>query len=255
MSGRFDVTGRTALVTGAGSGLGQGFAKALANAGAHVVLAARRVDKLEETAAGIRAGGGEATTIALDVTSAQSVDDCFHELDERKLLADIIVNNAGISGETFLLRSSESDWDAVLDTNLKGVMLVAQAGVQRLAAASKGGSVINIASVIAFRAVKTLGAYGAAKSAVVHLTATMAVEWARYGVRVNAIAPGYFVTDMNRDALSSEMGERLCAITPLARFGEIDELDGALLLLASDAGSYITGTTIAVDGGLRHGGF
>ncbi|MEO0996912.1 MAG: SDR family NAD(P)-dependent oxidoreductase [Pseudomonadota bacterium] len=250
MHSDFDMSGRVALVTGASSGLGAHFARVLAGAGAHVVLAARRQDRLEETAEAVRGAGGTADTVALDVTASQSVDDCFHELDRRSLAVDVVINNAGVSREQFLAEMTEATWDAVLDTNLKGVFLVAQAAAQRLIQAGKPGAVVNIASVLGFQVAKTLGAYTAAKAGVVQLTKQMAVEWARYGIRVNAIAPGYFSTEINAEFLESETGQRLTAAIPQRRIGEHGALSGPLLLLASEAGRYMTGSTITVDGGL-----
>ncbi|MEQ8204923.1 MAG: glucose 1-dehydrogenase [Woeseia sp.] len=246
---RFRLDGKTALITGAGSGLGRQFAMTLASAGAKVVLAARRAEKLEETRSLVAKTGGEALCVSLDVTDGESVRQCFAELDGAGQVVDILVNNAGISRTGFLAELSEADWDAVVDTNLKGVFLVAQATVRRMLERGHGGSIINIASILGFRVSKTLGSYVAAKSGVVNLTKTMALEWARYGIRVNSIAPGYFETEINTGFLSSPSGQAMLEQVPLRRSGALSELDGPLLLLASDAGSYMTGSTITVDGG------
>ncbi len=244
----FSLDGRTALVTGASSGLGVVFAKALAANGARVILAARRVDRLEALAAEI--GADKSLCVAMDVQSGQSVDDAFHAMDRAEWSPDIVINNAGISRESFLTQTPEAEWDAVLDTNLRGVFLVAQAAAQRMMAAGKGGSMVNIASILGLAPSKSLGAYGAAKAAVLALTKTQALELARFGIRVNAIAPGYFPTEINDGFLDSDAGKALAQMIPQRRVGSPDELIAPMLLLASDAGSYMTGSHIVVDGGL-----
>lgn len=246
----FELRGKLALVTGAGTGIGQQAALTLAAAGATVIVAARRLDKLEETVEKIRAAGGDAAAIALDVTNAQSISDCFARCKEEHGVLDILVNNAGIARQSYIAEHSEADWDDVLDTNLKGVMLVGQAAARDMIAAGKGGAIINVASVLGFGVAKTLAAYGAAKAGVVSLTKTMALEWARFGIRVNAIAPGYFLTDINRRQLADPAAkEYLSARIPLKRIGNLPELAGPVLLLASNAGSYMTGSTLTIDGG------
>jgi NAD(P)-dependent dehydrogenase (short-subunit alcohol dehydrogenase family) len=237
---RFNLDGRVALVTGAGSGLGRQFAETLAEAGATIVVAARRRKKLEETAQSIADKGGKAICVDLDVTDSASVRNCFAEAESSVGIAD---------REGFLADLSEEDWDAVIDTNLKGVFLVAQAAARALIRAEKPGSIINIASVLGFRVAKMLSSYIAAKSGVVNLTKTMALEWARYGIRVNAIAPGYFLTDINEHFFKTGAAKKMLVQIPMRRIGELEELSGPLLLLASDAGSFMTGSTIEVDGG------
>lgn len=246
----FDLSGKIALVTGAGTGIGQQMAITLAEAGARVVVAARRVEKLAETVARIEKAGGEAFAVAVDVTDANSIAECFKQAEAKYGVADIVVNNAGIAHQSYLAEHTEGDWDAVLDTDLKGVFLVGQAAARSMMKAGKGGSIINIASVLGFGVAKTLAAYGAAKAGVISLTKTMALEWARFGIRVNAIAPGYFMTDINRDQLQDPKArEYLSARIPLKRIGELPELAGPTLLLASEAGSFMTGSVITVDGG------
>lgn len=245
----FRLDNKVALITGAGSGLGKQFALTLAEAGAVVVLAARRREKLEETAETIRRAGGTAMCCDLDVTDSVSIAACFEEIQTTVGAADIVVNNAGIARQAYLLDITEEDWDAVLDTNLKGVFLVAQAGARAMVAAEKSGSIINISSVLGVRVSKALASYIAAKSAVAHLTQAMALEWSRYNIRVNAIAPGYFVTEMNQAEFDQGAGEIVKKRVPLGRVGDLFEISGPLLLLASDAGSYMTGSLIAVDGG------
>jgi NAD(P)-dependent dehydrogenase (short-subunit alcohol dehydrogenase family) len=245
----FALDKKVALITGAGTGLGRQFARTLAEAGASVVLAARRREKLEETASIIRDAGGSALCVALDVTDANSIRDCFGEILVETGAPDIVVNNAGIGRQSFLTDTSEEEWDAVLDTNLKGVFMIAQAAVRAMIAAKKPGSIINIASILGIRVSKTLAAYSAAKCGVIQLTKTMALEWADYGIRVNAIAPGYFITEINEEAFAQGAGELVKKRVPMRRVGELHELTGPVLLLASDAGSYMTGSTITVDGG------
>ena len=246
----FDLTGKTALITGASGGLGESFARALAGAGARVVLAARRLEKLEALAEEIKSNDGEALAVAMDVTDPKSVESAFAAVqDEFGAPADIIVNNSGISRDDWFHKMTEDDWRAVMDCNLDGVWRVAKAGTKALMEAGKPGSIINIASITARRPQHTIAAYAASKAAVEHFTRVMALELARYGIRSNAIAPGYFKTDINDEFLESEQGEKMRKRVPMRRFGDYKELAGALLLLASDAGSYMTGTTIVVDGG------
>ena len=246
----FSLSNRTALVTGASSGLGRHFASVLAEAGAHVVLAARRVDRLELLAQEIEAKGGKALPVAMDVTSEESVTGAFAEIaDAMGRPCDILVNNSGLSREAWFTDMSEEDWSTVMDTNLTGVWRVAKHAVNAMKAAKTGGSVINIASITGLRPAHTLAAYATSKAAVDHLTRIMALETARFGIRVNAIAPGYFKTEINDAFLESEEGQKMVKRVTMRRFGEHDELTGPLLLLASNAGSYMTGTTLVVDGG------
>lgn len=246
----FKLDGKVALITGAGSGLGRQFAETLSDAGASVVLAARRREKLEETAELVRNKGGNAICLELDVTNSLSVTNCVRETASEFGTPDILVNNAGIAKQAFLTDISEDDWDAVLDTNLKGVFMVAQAVAKSMINADKHGSIINIASVLGLRVSKALGSYIAAKSAVVQLTKAMAIEWSRYNIRVNALAPGYFITEINQEQFADGSAEDfLMRRVPMSRVGDLREIAGPLLLLASDAGSYMTGSIIAVDGG------
>lgn len=246
---RFRVDGKVALVTGAGSGLGRQFAVSLAEAGASVALAARRREKLKETAALVEAAGGKALCIDLDVTDTLSVTSCVREVGSELGVPDILVNNAGIARQAFLTDITEEDWDAVLDTNLKGVFLMAQATAKAMIVAEKPGSIINIASVLGLGVSKALASYIAAKSGVVQLTKAMALEWTRNRIRVNALAPGYFVTEINEKSFEQGAHELVKQHVPMGRVGELPEIAGPLLLLASDAGSYMTGSIIAVDGG------
>ena len=245
----FDLSGRKAIVTGASSGLGVQFAKTLAAAGADVALCARREDRLEALAAEIEASGGRAKAYRMDVTDTRSVDGAVSAITADGGPATIVINNSGLSRENWLTMMDEADWDLVMDTNLKGVWRVAKAAAREMMATETPGSIVNIASITAFRPAHLIGAYATSKAAVRHLTHSMALEWARAGIRVNAIAPGYFQTEINDHFLETDAAEKMKRRIPMKRFGELGELSGALLLLASDAGSYITGETITVDGG------
>ena len=245
---RFRLDGRIALVTGASSGLGEHFAAVLADAGARVALAARRVDKLRPLAGRIAAAGGQARVLALDVTDAASVRACLDDLASWGA-PDILVNNAGVTITRPLLEQTEEDFDQVLDTNLKGAWLVATETARRMVAAGRGGSIVNVASILGLRVAAQVPSYAASKAALIHLTRAMALELARHRIRVNALAPGYIETGINREFFASEAGRSLIGRIPQRRIGTPGELDAALLLLASDAGSYATGSVVALDGG------
>ena len=246
---RFRVDGKVALVTGAGTGLGRQFATTLAEAGATVAVAARRREKLEETAALIEDLGGSSLCLELDVTDSLSITSCVRHVTSELGALDILVNNAGIARQGYLTDISEEDWDAVLDTNLKGVFMVAQAVAKEMMRAEKGGSIINIASILGLGVSKALASYIAAKAGVINLTKAMALEWTRANIRVNALAPGYFVTEINEKQFEQGAHELVKQAVPMGRVGEMPEISGPLLLLASDAGSYMTGSIVAVDGG------
>ena len=248
MSDLFSLDGQCALVTGASGSLGRHFANVLARAGAAVALAARRLDELEIIAADIRAAGGAATAIALDVTDAGSIATAFSAAEERLGPITLLVNNAGVAVTKPLLEYDEADWDKVMDTNLKGAWLVAQEAAQRMAAAG-GGRIINIASILGLRLAGSVPVYCISKAGLIHLTRVMALELARYGIRVNALAPGYIETGINRDFFAGEAGQRLIKRIPQRRLGQLEDLDGALLYLASDASRYMTGSVVTVDGG------
>ena len=245
----FRLDGRRAVVTGASSGLGRRFALTRARAGAEVIVVARRAEKLGALDKEIKALGGKSLAVSLDVTSAASVRSCFDEIERSAGVADVVVNNAGVTVTKALLEHTEEDWDAVVGTNLKGGWMVAQEAARRMVAAGKGGSIINIASILGERVSGGVAPYAISKAGLVQATKVMALELARYNIRVNAILPGYFVTDINREFLESEAGERLRARIPTRRFGQLEQLDGPLLLLASDAGIHMTGAVLAVDGG------
>ena len=238
------LSGKSALVTGASSGLGAHFARVLAKHGAEVTAAARRVGLLQTLCARIEGNGGRARAKALDVTDPASVAAVF----EGRTF-DIVVNNAGVTVDSPALKTTEDDWAHVIDTDLTGVFRVAKAAGQRLVEAGKGGSIVNIASILGLRVAGNLSAYAAAKSGVVQMSKSLALEWARYGIRVNALCPGYIETDLNRDFFASDVGKALIKRVPQRRLGSMSDLDGPLLLLASDDSAFMTGTEIVVDGG------
>jgi NAD(P)-dependent dehydrogenase (short-subunit alcohol dehydrogenase family) len=245
----FDLTGRVALVTGASAGLGRHFAGVLAQAGAAVALAARRRDLLDEGVREIAVRGGRAAAVSCDVTDATSVGAVVSAAEAALGTIDILVNNAGIAVSKPMLEHSEAEWDRVVDTNLKGAWLLSRELAERWIKARRRGRIVNIASLLALRPTRNIPSYCAAKAGLTHLTHTMAMELARKGITVNALAPGYIETDMNRGFLKSEVGQAMITRIPIGRAGEPGDLDGALLLLASDAGAYITGAVIPVDGG------
>ena len=243
------LDGKAALVTGASSGFGRHFAHVLSSAGAKVALAARRLDVLQELEAEIRAGGGEAVAVAIDVTDRASVAKAFADAEAALGPITILVNNAGIPSGAFFTKTTEEEWREVMSVNLDGVFRVGQEAARRMAANGTGGSIINIASLLGFGVIKGLSTYSATKAAVISLTKSMALELARDKIRVNALAPGYFATEFNEPYLASEAGKRMMARVPMGRAGAVEELDGPLLLLASDAGRFMTGSVITVDGG------
>jgi 3-oxoacyl-[acyl-carrier protein] reductase len=248
----FDVDNRTALVTGASSGIGALFARALAERGAKVVLTARRVDRIEALASEISASGGSALAIPCDVGEADQVEEAVARAWDRFGRVDILINNAGTAGDAGPCpeRLPHALFEHTVRVNLLGVWYGCQAAGARMLADGRGGSIINITSILGTGAQQNYPpAYQATKAGVINLTRTLAASWGDRGVRVNAIAPGWFVTDINRDYLSSEQGRKLTRDIPVGRFGHDGDLDGALLLLASDAGGYMAGTTVVVDGG------
>ncbi len=245
----FDLANQVALVTGASSGIGRHLAELLANAGAKVALAARRVDRLAEAAREIEAAGGQCLPIACDVTRSDSVAAAVAVAENTLGALTILVNNAGVVVAKPVLQHTEEEWDYVVDTNLKGAWLMAREFAQHLVDRQRPGRIVNIASVLGVRTIARVPSYTAAKAGLIHLTGVLAMELARHGILVNAIAPGYVETDFNRDFLRSDAGKKLEARIPLRRVARPDDLDGAMLLLASPAGAYITGAVIAVDGG------
>jgi len=245
----FSLAGKKALVTGASRGLGQHFAQVLAEAGADVALVARDRAALDKAASAIAKTGRRAAAVIGDVTKGDSVRQAFEAAEKALGGIDILVNNAGIAVSKPVLEHSEEDWDRVLDTDLKGAWLMTREAAQRMIARKSSGRVVNIASLVGYRTARNVPGYATAKAGLIHLTRILAVEFARAGITVNAIAPGYFETDLNRDYLASTAGKTMASRIPLGRIGNLPELDGALLLLASPAGAYITGAVIPVDGG------
>jgi len=249
MNEQFKIDGKIALVTGASGGLGRHFAQVLASAGAGVCVAARRMDKVTEIVAGIESSGGRAFGVEMDVTDSESVDAAFGMIEEQAGPVTVVVNKAGIASGALALDLEESDWDQVIDTNLKGAWTVAQAAAKRMAELETGGVIVNIASVLGFGVSKGVLPYAVSKAGLIQMTKALALEWARHGIRVNALAPGYVETDLTREYLATGDGQKLLKRIPQRRSAEMAELDGPLLLLASDASSYMTGSVITVDGG------
>jgi len=244
-----DLRGKLAVVTGASSGLGRHFARVLARSGATVVLGARRLDALEALAAQIGSDGGCAWALRLDVLDVESVRQAIAAAASRFGPIDILVNNSGVTLSAEVLEHSETQWDHILDTNLKGAFLVASEVARQMREQNRGGSIINISSILGLRQAGHVAAYAVSKAGLVQLTKVMALELARFGIRVNALAPGYIETDLNREFWASPAGAAMLKRIPQRRLGRPEDLDGALLLLASDASCYMTGSIIAVDGG------
>ncbi len=245
----FNLAGRVALVTGASSGLGVRFAEVLAEQGAAVALVARRADRLAAVKARIEAAGGHAVAIGADVLDRQAMTRAFDAAEKAFGTVTILVNNAGVAHANRAVDLPEEEWRRVVGTNLDAVFFWAQEAARRMLAAKTGGAIVNIASVLGFGVAKGTAAYAVAKAGVIQLTKALGLELAFRGIRVNAIAPGWIVTELNRDYLMSEHGAAIKREIPVGRFGEERDLDGALLLLASDAGRFIAGATIVVDGG------
>jgi NAD(P)-dependent dehydrogenase (short-subunit alcohol dehydrogenase family) len=244
----FDVSGKTALVTGASSGFGAYFAKLLAQHGAQVVVAARRIDRLEQLVAQIEGDGGKAIAVPLDVTKPDSIAAAFDAAEDAFGVVDIVSNNAGVAVTRKAVEIDEASWDFVMDTNLKGAWLVAKEAGTRMIAAGKPGSIVNTASILGMRVSFTTSCYSASKAAVISLTQSLALEWSRKGIRVNALCPGYFVTELNADFFKTERGLEYLRNTPAGRSGNMEEIGAPFMLLASDAGSFVNGVALPVDG-------
>ncbi len=246
---QFRLDGRIALITGASSGIGAALAEALAAAGASVALAARRVDRTQALAGRIEASGGRAFSTALDVTSAESIKEAFDAIEGALGLPTILINNAGVAEAKTFLKSSRENLDWTMDTNFFGVWEMCQEGARRMVAAKSFGSIVNVASVLGMGTAVGYSSYSASKAALIHLTRTLALEFVRHRIRVNALAPGWFVSEMNQEFFESDAGQAYAKAIPPGRTGEMSELVGPVLLLASDAGSYVNGAVLPVDGG------
>lgn len=251
MTADFSLDGQVALVTGASSGLGRAFAGFLADAGASVVLAARRADKCAEAADEI---GGDTLPVALDVTDPAGIEAALTAAEQVFGPVTVLINNAGTVTNNALVDTPPKDWREVIDTNLTGCFLMTQAVSKRLIAAETGGRIVNISSMLGVTPSGQVHAYAASKAGINQLTRTSALELARHGISVNAIAPGYIETDLNRDFLAGPAGERIVKRVAQRRFGQVKDLEGVLLLLSAPAGSYMTGEIVTIDGGLSLSG-
>lgn len=254
MTTSFDLGGRTALVTGASSGLGARFARVLADNGAHVVLASRRVERLKELRAEIEAAGGAASVVSLDVTDLADIERAVGEAESSAGAIDILVNNSGVSTTQHLVDVRAEDFDFVFDTNVRGAFFVAQAVGRRMiergrADPGREARIVNVASMAGLKALAQIGVYSMSKAAVIHMTRAMALEWGRHGVNVNAICPGYIRTELNEHHWETEGGQRLIRMLPRRRLGQPEDLDGLLILLASGRSGFINGAVIAADDG------
>ena len=250
MSVQFSLAGKAALVTGASSGLGERFAHVLAAAGARVALAARRTDRLEALKSELEKSGGMACAVAMDVTRLDSIERAIADAEAVLGPINILVNNSGVSVTKRITETTEADYDFVMDTNARGAFFVAQAVGKRMIERGGGGRIVNIASLAGLRAVGQVSVYCMSKAAVVHMTRTMALEWGRFNINVNAICPGYIETEINREHLRSAAGQKLLNMLPKKRAGKPEDLDGLLLLLASDQSGFINGAIVTADDGM-----
>jgi NAD(P)-dependent dehydrogenase (short-subunit alcohol dehydrogenase family) len=257
MSYNIDLSGRVALVTGASSGLGTQFAKTLANAGAGVVLAGRRLERLKTLRAEIEGNGGDAHVVALDVTDHDSIKSAVAHAETEMGTIDILVNNSGVGTTQLLTDVTEDDYDFVFGTNTRGAFFVAQEVGKRMIARSRGaapgtftgGRIVNIASMAGIRPLSRIGVYAMSKAAVVHMTRAMALEWGRYGINVNAICPGYIDTEINHHQWDTEQGKKLVAMLPRKRVGQPQDLDAVLMMLCANESHFVNGAVIQADDG------
>jgi NAD(P)-dependent dehydrogenase (short-subunit alcohol dehydrogenase family) len=257
MAYEIDLSGRVALVTGASSGLGAQFAKTLAKAGAAVVLASRRMDKLRDLCHEIEAEGGDAHAVQLDVTNTASIKAAVAHAETEVGSIDILINNSGVSTTQRIQDVSEDDYDFVFGTNTKGAFFVAQEVGKRMLARAKGaapgtytgGRIVNIASMAGLKVLPQIGVYCMSKAAVVHMTRAMAIEWGKYGINVNAICPGYIDTEINHHHWQTEQGQKLVSMLPRKRVGKPEDLDALLVMLCSDQSHFVNGAIIAADDG------
>ncbi len=257
MAYSIDLSGRIAFVTGASSGLGAQFARTLARAGAGVVLASRRIEKLKELRARIEGEGGDAHVVELDVTDHDSIKSAVAHAETEMGSIDILVNNSGVSTTQRLQDVTPDDYDFIFDTNVKGAFFVAQEVGKRMLARSRGaapgsftgGRIINIASMAGLKVLPQIGAYCMSKAAVVQMTKAMALEWGRFGINVNALCPGYIDTEINHHHWNTEQGQKLVAMLPRKRVGQPQDLDALIVMLASDQSHFVNGAVIAADDG------
>ncbi len=257
MSYVIDLSGRVALVTGASSGLGAHFARTLSQAGAAVVIAARREERLKSLRAEIEAEGGVAHVVTLDVTDPQSIAAAVAHAETEMGAIDILINNSGVSTTQRLAEVTAEDFDYVMDTNCRGAFFVAQAVAKRMMARSRGaapgtftgGRIVNIASVAGLRVLSQIGVYSMSKAAVIHMTRAMALEWGRYGINVNALCPGYIDTEINHHHWETEAGQKLVQMLPRKRLGEPKDLDAALMMLCANESRFINGAVLTADDG------
>ncbi len=257
MAYSMDLSGRVALITGASRGLGAQFARTLAGAGAAVVLASRRVDKLKQLRAQIEGEGGDAHVIELDVTDLDSIRSAVAHTETEVGSIDILVNNSGVSTTQRIQDVSESDYEYVFDTNVKGAFFVAQEVGKRMLARSQGsapgtftgGRIVNVASMAGLKVLPKIGVYCMSKAAVIQMTKAMAMEWGRFGINVNAICPGYIDTEINHSHWETEAGKKLVQMLPRKRVGKPEDLDALMVMLCSDQSHFINGAVIAADDG------
>ena len=257
MSYQIDLSGRVALVTGASSGLGAQFARALSHAGAGVVLAARRLERLKDLRAELEAEGGDAHVVELDVTDPDSIKAAVAHAETEMGTIDILVNNSGVSTTQRLVDVTPDDFDFVMNTNLRGAFFVAQEVGRRMIARSRGaapgtftgGRIVNVASMAGLRVLSQIGVYAMSKAAVVHMTKSMALEWGRYGINVNALCPGYIDTEINHHHWQTEAGQKLVQMLPRKRLGKPQDLDAVLMMLCANQSHFVNGAIIAADDG------
>ncbi len=257
MAYQIDLSGRVALITGASSGLGAQFAKTLAAAGAGVVLAARRIERLKTLRAEIEANDGDAHVVGMDVADTDSIRAAVAHAETEMGTIDILINNAGISTTQKLTDVTPDDYDQVMNTNARGAFFVAQEVAKRMIARSKGaapgtfigGRIVNVASMAGLRVLGQIGVYAMSKAAVIHMTRAMALEWGRYGINVNALCPGYIDTEINHHHWQTEAGHRLVQLLPRKRIGKPQDLDAALMMLCANESHFVNGAVLAADDG------
>ncbi len=257
MSYQIDLAGRVAMITGASSGLGEQFARTLSRAGAGVVLAARRVERLKTLRAELEAAGGDAHVVQLDVTDPDSIRAAVAHAETKMGAIDILVNNSGVSTTRKLIDVTPDDYDYVMNTNTRGAFFVAQEVGKRMIARAKGaapgtftgGRIVNVASMAGLRPLGQIGVYAMSKAAVIHMTRAMALEWGRFGINVNALCPGYIDTEINHHHWQTDAGQKLVAMLPRKRVGKPQDLDVVVMMLCANESHFVNGAVIAADDG------